>query len=214
MSETEATTRAARTDRYHHGDLPNALRRAARDVITERGLGNFSLREVARRAGVSHTAPAHHFGDMEGLLTSLATEGFTTLTEIMQQALEGVVDPAERLTAMGQAYVEFAATRPADIDVMFRVDVVDHDDAELTESGMCAYAILEGTVRDLIESEGADVDVDVVTSLCWSMVQGLVALGPKLDLSCELSGRPLMPRPDMVRQFTDLLVNGVRSRPG
>ena len=68
-SVTSATT-------YHHGDLPNALRRAAVEVIEERGLGAFSLREVARRAGVSHTAPAHHFGDMRGLLTSVAIEGF------------------------------------------------------------------------------------------------------------------------------------------
>src|SRR5258707_3669661 len=68
------------TDRYHHGDLPNALRRAAVEVIEERGLAAFSLREVARRAGVSHNAPAHHFGDVRGLLTSLAVEGFDLLS--------------------------------------------------------------------------------------------------------------------------------------
>lgn len=202
---------SVRTDRYHHGDLPNALRQAARDVITERGLGDFSLREVARRAGVSHTAPAHHFGDVEGLLTSLATEGFATLTEAMQAAISGVGDPVERLAAMGRAYVEFASTHPADCDVMFRADVVDATDAELANAGLCAHAILEDTVRDLIESEQIDAELDVVTSLCWSMVQGLVVLGPKLDMTCELTGRPLPPRPELIRQFTDLIVNGLRS---
>ena len=61
----------APTRPYHHGNLPDALRAAAAEVITEKGVGGFSLREVARRAGVSHTAPAHHFGDTTGLLKVL-----------------------------------------------------------------------------------------------------------------------------------------------
>ena len=196
---------------YHHGDLPNALRHAAADVIVERGLGNFSLREVARRAGVSHTAPAHHFGDMEGLLTSLATEGFETLTQAMEHALAGLHDPVERLAVMGETYVEFAQTHPAHCDVMFRQDIVDKDDVALSSAGLCSYAILEDTVRELIESEDLDVETQVVTSLCWAMVQGLVVLGPKLDASCEAHGQAPLDRPTLVRQFTDLLVNGLRS---
>ena len=77
------------TDRYHHGDLPNALLRAAVEVIEERGLGAFSQREVARRAGVSHNAPAHHFGDTRGLLTSLAIQGF----EVLHAATTAVASP-------------------------------------------------------------------------------------------------------------------------
>ena len=200
-----------RSGRYHHGDLPNALRGAAREVIAERGLGDFSLREVARRAGVSHTAPAHHFGDVEGLLTSLATEGFTTLSAAMEHAIAGITDPVERLAVMGETYVEFAATHPADCDVMFRIDVVDTTDADLANAGLCAHAILEDTVRELIEAEDIDADVNTVTSLCWSMVQGLVVLGPKLDLTCQFHGVPIPSRPELVRQFTDLLVNGLRS---
>ena len=202
---------STRTDRYHHGNLPHALRAAAREVIEERGLGDFSLREVARRAGVSHTAPAHHFGDVQGLLTSLATEGFNSLAEAMEHALEGITDPVERLAVMGGTYVEFAETHPADCDVMFRVDVVDSTDAELAHAGLCAHAILVDTVRELIESERIDVDVDTVTSLCWSMVQGLVVLGPKLELTCSVQGVPTPDRTELVRQFTDLLVNGLRS---
>jgi len=197
---------------YHHGDLPNALRRAAAEVIGERGLGNFSLREVARRAGVSHTAPAHHFGDMEGLLTSLATEGFTTLTEAMEQALAGIDEPVERLVVMGQTYVEFASTHPAHCDVMFRDDVVDEDNAELAGAGMCAFEMLDSTVRALIESEGLDADVDVVTSLCWATMQGLVVLAPKLDHVCEAHGRAKFAGPELVRQFTEITVAGLRAR--
>ena len=90
---------------YHHGNLPTALRCAAAEVITEHGLGGFSLREVARRAGVTHTASAHHFGDVTGLLTSLAAEGFERLYEVTSAAVAEHADPVERLVALGQAYV-------------------------------------------------------------------------------------------------------------
>lgn len=196
---------------YHHGDLPNALRQAAREVIAERGLGDFSLREVARRAGVSHTAPAHHFGDVQGLLTSVAAHGFASLADEMEQALDGIADPVERLVVMGQTYVEFARTHAADCDVMFRVDLVDDADADYAAAGFRAHMILEDTVRELIESEDLDVDLDSVATICWAMVQGLVVLGPKIDFLCDFTGRPIASRPELVRQFTDLMVNGLRS---
>ena len=91
------TSATAEQQPYHHGDLPNALRRAAVEVIAERGLGAFSLREVARRSGVSHTAPAHHFGDVRGLLTSIAEEGFEALRAVTQAAADQHTDPAERV---------------------------------------------------------------------------------------------------------------------
>ena len=69
---------------YHHGDLPAALRAATAQLVAEKGPSGFSLREVARRAGVSHAAPAHHFGDAEGMLTSVAAEGFATLADAME----------------------------------------------------------------------------------------------------------------------------------
>ncbi len=197
---------------YHHGDLPNALRRAAVEVIDERGLGAFSLREVARRAGVSHTAPAHHFGDMRGLLTSVATEGFTALHRATSLAAEGVDDPAERLVALGEAYVNLARSNHAHCEVMFRVDVIDPDDPELVEIGMRAYAVLEDTVRALLVSEQLDVDLDDATWLCWSAMQGLVTLGPKLEMLARGKGRPEPSAADLVREFTRHIVAGFRAR--
>ena len=144
------------TDRYHHGDLKNALRSAAVEVIAENGLGHFSLREVARRAGVSHTAPAHHFGDVRGLLTSLATEGFDTLYSVTSAAVAAETEPAERLSAMGEAYVSLATEYPAHCQVMFRTDVIDIDDECLGEAGMRAYGVLHDVVRELVEAEGLD----------------------------------------------------------
>lgn len=196
---------------YHHGDLPNALRRAAVDVIDERGLGAFSLREVARRAGVSHTAPAHHFGDVRGLLTSVATEGFDALRHASVGATEGVDDPVDRLAALGRAYVDLARSHHAHCEVMFRTDVVDPDDVDLQTAGMTAYAVLEDTVRRLLETEQLSADLDHATWLCWSAMQGLVTLAPKLEIVAAGKGLPEPSTDDLVRRFTELIVAGLRN---
>ncbi|MEP6299450.1 MAG: TetR/AcrR family transcriptional regulator, partial [Ilumatobacter sp.] len=104
---------------YHHGDLPHTLRAAAVDVIVDKGLGAFSLREVARRAGVSHAAPGYHFGDVRGLLTAVAIEGFETLYAETSTAASGVEDPVERLEAIGRGYVRVGVRHPGHCEVMF-----------------------------------------------------------------------------------------------
>lgn len=199
------------TDRYHHGDLPNALRRAAVQVIEERGLGAFSLREVARRAGVSHTAPAHHFGDTKGLLTSLAEEGFTALHTAMVEAAAPYTEPAERLAAIGQAYVALARSHHAHCEVMFRGDLVDQEDLELQTCGLRAYGMLEDTVRSIVDAEQLDVDVDDATWLCWSAMQGLVVLEDKISRVDQMRGGTGVMPDELVRRFTDLIVAGMRS---
>jgi AcrR family transcriptional regulator len=200
-------------DRYHHGDLPNALRRAAVDVIDERGLGAFSLREVARRAGVSHTAPAHHFGDMRGLLTSVAAEGFHELWSATSSAAAGIDDPVLRLAAIGEAYVRLARSNHAHCEVMFRTDVVDSDDPALQAAGMAAYGVLEGALEALIELDDLDIDLDEATWLCWSTMQGLVALEPKLSVIARRHGATEPSTGDLVGRFTNLIVAGLRNHP-
>lgn len=196
------------TDRYHHGDLPNALRRAAVQVIGERGVGGFSLREVARRAGVSHAAPKHHFGDVRGLLTSIATEGFTELERTMSAATATHDDPVEQLMAIGEAYVDLARTHPAHCAVMFRPDLVEEDDDHLSQSGLSAYEVLEGTVRRVIEDHRLAADVDVVTWMYWSTIQGLVELENKFAEISKLRGRESRSTRDLVRSFTEIIVRG------
>ncbi|MCE9622578.1 MAG: TetR/AcrR family transcriptional regulator [Actinomycetia bacterium] len=196
---------------YHHGDLPNALRCAAAEVIAEKGVGNFSLREVARRAGVSHAAPGHHFGDVRGLLTSLAIEGFEALYAAITAAAAKHNDPAEKLIAMGTAYVTLATKRPAHAQVMFRLDIVDPEDPELMAAGLRAYTALHDVVAEIIRSEHLSADADDVTNLCWSTMQGLVELQPKLDYLDELQGRKPIKTNDRVRRFQQLILSGARS---
>lgn len=205
---TSATTHTSTG--YHHGDLPNALRRAAVEVIEERGVGGFSLREVARRAGVSHTAPAHHFGDMKGLLTSVAEEGFDELHRVCLEAISGIDDPADRMDALGRAYVSLARSHRGHCEVMFRVDIIDTEDPELMECGLESYQVLESAVVSLIEAEHLDVDVDDATWFCWSTMQGLVQLEPKIALLAQLKGRDQVPTDDLIGRFTNLMLNGIR----
>jgi AcrR family transcriptional regulator len=204
------TPPASSTDRYHHGDLPNALRSAAVDVIAEQGLGHFSLREVARRAGVSHTAPAHHFGDVRGLLTSVAIEGFDTLYEVTSAAAARETDPAERIAAMGEAYVSLATSSPAHCQVMFRTDVIDPDDQRLMDAGLRAYGVLHAAVGELIAAEGLEADVTAAVELCWATMQGLVVIEPKLALIDERNGRSSLTTRDRIRRLTTLMLDGIR----
>ena len=199
------------TDRYHHGDLPNALRAAAVDVITEKGVGSFSLREVARRAGVSHAAPAHHFGDTTGLLTSLATEGLDKLHEVTAAAAEAAPsDPIERLTEVGRAYVSVAIDYPAHCEIIFRDDLIDTDQDDYLAAGLGAYGVLERAVGAVAAEVNPDLDVDDAAKLCWAAMQGLVVLHSKMVRMDDVIGREPGSLDDLVMRFTHLMVEGFR----
>ncbi|MGY6500887.1 MAG: TetR/AcrR family transcriptional regulator [Acidimicrobiales bacterium] len=195
------------------GDLAGALRAAAVDVILDKGLGAFSLREVARRAGVSHQAPGYHFGDMRGLLTSVAIEGFDTLHRETAAATIGLDDPRERLKAIGRAYVRLGVRYPAHCEVMFRGDVIDSDDARVQEAGHRAYGVLKSTVADVAAAHNTALDVSNAARLCWSIVQGLVQLQPtfaQLDVTLDVATVDIEDRAD---RFIELVLSGLLARP-
>jgi AcrR family transcriptional regulator len=192
--------------------LPAALCRAAADVIVDKGLGSFSLREVARRAGVSHAAPGYHFGDMRGLLTALATQGLRALHRDMAAAAAAEDDPAARLTAIGRAYVRVALAYPAHCEVIWREDVIDPADARYQEAGMAAYGVLEDTIRAIAAEHNPELAVEDAARLSWSAMQGLVELRPKLARIDELGGGPAVPVDELVARFTTILVDGMAAR--
>ena len=116
MSEKPRRKRAAS---YHHGDLRDALMRAARTILEKDGLAELSLRGVARAVGVSPAAPYHHFADKHALLTAVATQGFAALRSEMITRMAKETDPVARLDASGVGYVVFAVDNPALFRLMF-----------------------------------------------------------------------------------------------
>ncbi|MDR4308399.1 TetR/AcrR family transcriptional regulator [Chelatococcus sambhunathii] len=166
---------------YHHGDLRSALLRAAEAIIRERGVDGFSLREAARRAGVSPAAPTHHFGDARGLLTALATEGFAGLGDALAESdaasFKANASRVERLHAQGRAYVAYALAEPARFDVMWRKSRIDAGDAAYVAAGARAFELISAAVEDRaadVGRPGAEADARVIAA--WSMVHGFARL--------------------------------------
>lgn len=197
---------------YHHGDLPATLRAATVELIAERGPTGFSLREVARRAGVSHAAPAHHFGDSQGLLTSVATEGFDTLTAAFEAAMDGITDPRERLNACGKAYVSTAVDYPGHFGVMCVDELIDHEDSTFIASSSRAYEYLLAVIGDIRDTMNPDLDVDAAATLTWSAVHGLAVLAPGLADLADKTGTRTAPLHELIDQFTEMLISGFAAR--
>jgi AcrR family transcriptional regulator len=148
---------------YHHGDLRRALIDAALALVAEHGPAALSLREVARQAGVSHAAPAHHFGNKAGLLTAIAAEGYRTLAA----ALAG----AGGFQEQGVAYVVFATEHPAHFAVMRAPDLLHVDDPDLA-------AARDDAGRELGRGVTAGMHtVDAAAPVAaWALVHGLASL--------------------------------------
>lgn len=112
---------------YHHGSLKESLLKAGDSVLIEKGFRSFTLRECSRRAGVSHAAPKHHFGDVTGFLTELAAIGFDRLTKELKSSISKAKDLESEFIATTQAYSRFAEQYPEHFRIMFRDDLLDAD---------------------------------------------------------------------------------------
>ena len=157
---------------YHHGDLRRSLLNAAEAILAEKGVGGFTLRECARRAGVSPAAPSHHFGNVKGLLSVIATDGYNALSAAMTSAADASDGSAnDRLRAIGRAYIGQALHFPGRFRVTFGQSDLDDHDADLHHAASACFQILVDTVtlatqRDPMES----------TMMVWSVVHGFVSL--------------------------------------
>ncbi|MBM4778161.1 MAG: TetR/AcrR family transcriptional regulator [Archangiaceae bacterium] len=157
---------------YHHGALFDSLVEAAGELLEADGLEALSLREVARRAGVSTAAPYHHFTDKQALLVALATDGFDDLEAALTRATAKVKNPRARLQAMADGYLRFAKQRPALYQLMFSPLLAGARGAgPLFEASQRALAVLRGAV--LTGKPGAD-GVDVL--LAWALGHGVASL--------------------------------------
>lgn len=176
---------------YHHGDLRHALLAAAEAELAERGIEAFSLRSVAKRAGVSHAAPAHHFGDVQGLLTALATEGFRQFLAAMKVRETVATDARDRAVAAGIGYLDFAQKRPTLFRLIFSSKKPDFGDPELHVAGNAAYDHLVGLV-DALGGSLADI------AALWAMAHGIadLAAGGRLRMMQDMRDAE---RIDMIR---------------
>jgi len=164
---------------YHHGDLPNALLDAVAVLLEENGSAAVSLREVARRAGVSHSAPAHHFGDKEGMLAAFGARGYGMLGAALRDALgaSAGADAVGRMGAVGAAYVTFALEHKAYFDVMFRSGIDKEAYEDLRIGGAVTFDVLMEAVSALIaEKDLNGADPRIVAMYFWSLAHGLASL--------------------------------------
>ncbi len=157
------------TDRsYHHGDLRRALLTATAAAIADKGPTALSLRDLARRAGVSHAAPAHHFGDKAGLLTALAAEGYAMLADTLDAAGGDLLDS-------GVAYVRFAVEHRAHFEVMFQPGLYHPDDPEVAAARERADGSL-ATALSARPGHPHDEDTEASQLAAWSVAHGFAAL--------------------------------------
>jgi AcrR family transcriptional regulator len=168
-------------DTYHHGDLKAVILTEAATLVAERGADGISLRELARAAGVSHAAPAHHFADRRGLFTALAAEGWGMLATALTDARPNFVKSAT-------AYVRFALEHPGHYAVMFDSSLVNPDDPELIAAQNAAGDELARGVGTLTDPR-AKTDPDGAALAAWSLVHGFSMLW--LNRAIDTRGDPV-----------------------
>ena len=158
---------------YHHKDLRNALIDEALAILASEGSGELTLRGLARRLGVTHTAPYAHFADKKALLVAVADEGFERLKEALKGARDSTADLHERFVAQGLAYVRFARENPNLYRLMF-VDPVLSKEPDCVVGGDDAFGILLETVSSLgISSE---TEIAYIGVAVWASVHGVAML--------------------------------------
>lgn len=196
---------ARRKKPYHHGNLRESLLDAAEAALAELPLEKVSLREIARRAGVSHAAPKHHFGGLGALFGEVAARGFDRFVAALDEAASRCgQSPPARMRAMMRAYLKFAAGNPAAYGLMFgkrgNLEATPH----LTAAMSAAWTQLENQVRDVVgESRKLHGAVAV-----WSAVHGLAML--RMDRKA-----PLHIDPDAaIESLSRIIVAGLQSEAG
>ncbi|RKH05899.1 TetR/AcrR family transcriptional regulator [Corallococcus praedator] len=199
--------------RYHHGDLRQALVDAAVALISEEGFGALTLREVARRAGVTHAAPYRHFTDKEALLGAVALEGFRAMAREMRERMDRAPEgPLEQLSAAGVAYVLFAVRHPPHFRVMFGPHFQRPLKPRSPEGEPDAFALLVGCIA-AGQSAGLlrQGEPRALTLTAWSLVHGLASLFVDRQLDEAVQGLEAAEALAVVQ--TRLLISGL-AHPG
>ena len=179
---------------YHHGDLRRAVVKAALEILNETQSLEFSLRELARRAGVSHNAPYKHFADKRDLLAAVSAAGFEVLAKRMASEIAGFRSPREQLFAMLRAYIAHGVENPALYSLMFggylggpdrSRPAIEMTEAEKTRALLAGVIVAGGLGRAIPDAPRNERKIAGAILACWSLVHGLTLLladglvGPK-----------------------------------
>jgi AcrR family transcriptional regulator len=164
---------------YHHGNLKEALLRAALELIAQKGPAGFTFAEAARWAGVSPAAPYRHFRHRDELIANVALRGFERFATVLEQAWdEGRPQPFAALDRLGKAYLEFARAEPAYYSAMFEAGISSAASSELQEAGERAFAVLRGAAETLcgLAPPQSRPPALMVALHIWSMSHGIASL--------------------------------------
>ena len=162
--------------RYHHGELKEALVSAGRKLLEEKGLRGFTLRECARRAQVSHAAPAHHFKSMDDLLAEIGTRGYQELTSAMAaEAKRAAPNPSARLVGQGVGYMAFAAANPMLFRMMFNRETDDFETAALAAAAKAAREMHFSAIEAAIPQAPAEIKMRM-SDFAWATFHGFITL--------------------------------------
>ena len=178
MTANRPNRSGRRQGSYHHGDLRAVLLQAGEAELAERGIEGFSLRGVAKRAGVSHAAPAHHFRNVNGLLTALAGMGFRRFIESQDtRQKKAETDALSQLVAAGLGYIDFAMANPALFRLMFSSDRPDRGSDELAAAATAAYRKLVDDVGLLRAARAGRSEPDQAEIMrTWAIAHGFADL--------------------------------------
>ena len=176
---------------YHHGNLKEALVRAALELIAQKGPAGFTFAEAARWAGVSPAAPYRHFRDRDELLASVALRGFEQFAAALSRAWDdGRPDPFKAFERVGKAYLEFARTEPALYSAMFEAGIPLDTNADLRDAGERAFAVLRAATERLVATMPAPNRPPVLMMALhiWALSHGIASLFGRGD-----AGRRALP---------------------
>lgn len=193
-------------EQYHHKDLRNALLAEAVTVLEEAGTSRLSLRELARRLGVAHTAAYAHFPDKTALLREVAEVGFSRLADALDAVRKSAADPSAALLDMGRAYVGFAHDDPSLYRLMFVDEALcDDPDNDMTPEGRRAFEVLAHTIAQLGVAQEKILDTSVAI---WGLVHGIAML----DIDMRISGKTMESGEAIAALAGSIFLAGLKAR--